>query len=129
MRRWLVSAAIIAAASFLSGCCTNGCFVLTGEAYRKLAHPEPKRKLWIKDGTSDVQRQTDWFDCGGSKTGNFHPDSLVVDTTQKENGVTREQALMLIYDDVQRCMLRKDYRYIGACDTEIRRTMPACGAP
>lgn len=129
MRRWPTNAALFTIIFGVSGCCPNGCFVLTGDAYRALAFPEPKRKLWTKDGISDAQRQADWFDCGGSDTGNFSPESLLVDRVQRENRVTRDEARMLIYDNIQRCMLRKGYRYTGACDTEIRRTMPACGAP
>lgn len=35
-----------------------------------------------------------------------------------------------LYLELQRCMLRKGYRYIGECrDNERSRSLPACGAP
>jgi hypothetical protein len=129
MNRFPAYVAIILGAVAVSGCCPNGCFVLSGAAYRELAFPEPKRKRWERAGASDTQRQADWFACGGSDTGNFSPEATLLDRVQETHKVSQMEAYSLIYDDVQRCMLRKGYHYIGACDTEIRRTMPACGAP
>ena len=54
---------------WLSGCCPNGCFVLTGEAYRELAYPKPMRDRWIKEGASENDRVRDWEACGGAKNG------------------------------------------------------------
>lgn len=129
MNSCLKQLTVFAYAITIWGCCPNGCFVLTGDAYRTLARPEPLRKLWERSDTSDPQRQADWYACGGSHTGNFTPESTLLDQVQRDKGIRRLDAYSLIYDDVQRCMLRKGYRYTGACDTEIRRTMPACGAP
>jgi hypothetical protein len=113
----------------LTGCCPNGCFVLSGDAYRALAFPEPMRKRWARDATTDEQRQADWFECGGADTGNFVPQLSLIEQVQHEKGIDYSEARERIFNDLQRCMLRKGYRYTARCDLEVFRAMPACGAP
>ncbi len=129
MRKLVAGAATFASLLLLSGCCPNGCFVLTGDAYRALAFPEPIRERWFKEDITDQRRQTDWFECGGSETGNFSPDSNLLERIQKKFGISDLKAHDMIFRDVQRCMLRKGYRYTGKCDLDVLRAMPACGAP
>lgn len=129
MKRSLSLFFLATAAILLAGCCPNGCFVLTGDAYRALAHPEPIRKRWERANTPDAQRQTDWQECGGSGTGNFSPESSLVDRVKSRYGVNELKAQNLIFHDVQRCMLRKGYHYTGSCHLEVLREMPGCGAP
>ena len=129
MYRSSIRNVMLASLISLTGCCLNGCFVLTGDAYRALAFPEPIRKRWVRADTDDVQRQADWFECGGSKTGNFAPESTLVESVQKERGVSELATHRFLFHEVQRCMLRKDYRYTGKCDLDVLKAMPACGAP
>ncbi len=114
----------------LSGCCPDGCFVLSGEAYRKLAYPPPLRDQWVKSDASKEQRAEDWRFCGGSKDGNFAPDPIQVQRKREPNEPDVLNARGRLYADLQRCMLRNGYRYAGKCyDNNISRSMPACGAP
>ncbi len=129
MNRFPAYVAIILGAVAVSGCCPNGCFVLTGDAYRALAFPEPIRKRWVRADTDDIQRQADWFECGGSETGNFAPESTLVERVQKERGVSELATHRFLFHEVQRCMLRKGYQYTGKCDLDVLKAMPACGAP
>ncbi len=114
----------------LAGCCPNGCFVLTGEAYRALAYPKPMINSWEKENTPAERRKTDWELCGGSEKGNFSPqgEDLIAEKRPEERDSVK--AHRRLYLNLERCMLRKGYRYVGICrDNEISRTSPACGAP
>jgi hypothetical protein len=32
------------------------------------------------------------------------------------------------FDQIQRCMLKKSYHYLGQCDNEMAKTSPGCDA-
>ncbi len=112
----------------LSGCCPNGCFVLSGEAYRKLAYPPPLVNDWVKDGVSVGERKADWEKCGGSIDGNFTPYDYQIDDEKKFEGEEFIHVHRRLYRNLQRCMLRNGYRFTGKCDNAIARALPACGA-
>ncbi len=114
----------------LSGCCPNGCFVLSGEAYRKLAYPPPLVNDWVKDGVTVGERKVDWEKCGGFRTGNFSPHDWQIDAERRSKEEDFIDIHDRIYRNLQRCMRRNGYRYAGKCyDNDISRSMPACGAP
>jgi len=114
----------------LAGCCPNGCFVLTGPAFEALANPRPMREDWNKNNASDEARRTDWENCGGYRNGNFVPLIELVRKERRPEEKSDSPAYDRLYLELQRCMLRKGYPYIGKCyDNEISRSLPACGAP
>jgi hypothetical protein len=114
----------------LSACCPNGCFVLSGEAFEALANPRPMREDWSKTGRSDAERRSDWENCGGHKNGNFLPKDEVVKKVRRPGETGESPALDRLYLELQRCMKRLGYQYIGKChDNEISRSLPACGGP
>ena len=114
----------------LAGCCPNGCFVLSGAAFKALAHPTPMREQWSRSDRSDAERRLDWKNCGGSQYGNFSPTQEAVDKERRSEETSDMPATKRMYLELQRCMLRKGYQYIGICyDNEISLTLPACGAP
>ena len=96
---------------WLSGCCPNGCFVLTGEAYRELAYPKPRRDRWIKEGASENDRAQDWEACGGAKNGNFSPYEKTRNAEQRADEKDFINAYQRLLNNVQRCMRTKGYRY------------------
>lgn len=114
----------------LAGCCPNGCFVLSGPAFKALAHPTPMREQWSRSDRSDADRRLDWESCGGYKDGGFSPkkELLEKERTSEEKDIFPAHDRLFL--ELQRCMLRKGYQYIGKCyDNEISRALPACGAP
>ncbi len=114
----------------LAACCPNGCFVLSGPAYKALAHPRPMREDWLKAGNNDTERRSDWEICGGYENGNFVPDIELLRKEKRADESNTQGARHRLFLELQRCMLRKGYQYIGKCyDNEISRALPACGAP
>lgn len=91
------------------------------EAERALLHPTPIRDQWERPGSTNDARRGDWVECGGNDTGGYHVDwkfegSIADETRRIDHGI-------------QRCMLKKGYRYTGACNNEITMAFPGCGAP
>jgi hypothetical protein len=114
----------------LSACCPNGCFVLSGAAFEALANPSPMREDWSNSGRSDAERRSDWQNCGGYADGNFSPKTEIVRREQRPDEKDGSPAYDRLYLELQRCMKRLGYQYIGKChDNEISRSLPACGAP
>ncbi len=114
----------------LSACCPNGCFVLSGAAFEALARPSPMREDWSKSGRSDAERRSDWEKCGGYENGNFIPKIEITQKEQRPEEKDDSAAHNRLYRELQRCMKRLGYQYIGKCyDNEISRSLPACGAP
>ncbi len=114
----------------LSACCPNGCFVLSGAAFEALARPSPMREDWSKPSHSDAERRSDWEACGGDENGNFVPEHELLKKEQRPDEKDGTQAQRRLYRELQRCMKRLGYEYIGKCyDNEISRSLPACGAP
>ena len=114
----------------LAGCCPNGCFVLSGAAFQALANPTPMREQWSRSDRSDAERRSDWEICGGYENGNFVPDIELLKKEKRANESDTQGARHRLFLELQRCMLRNGYKYIGICyDNEISRTLPACGAP
>ena len=67
----------ILSALLTGGCCPNGCFVLSGDAYLALAYSTLWHDRWEKEGTSTQVRHDDWIACGGDKNGNFAPEKKI----------------------------------------------------
>ncbi len=97
----------IATSITLSGCCPSGCFVLHGEAYRKLAHPDPARDSWGNAQTSDQQRSADWIECGGDSEGWFSPSTAAL----KEEQLPEEK-------DIYRAHYRLNKRLLSCMETK-----------
>jgi hypothetical protein len=114
----------------LSACCPNGCFVLSGAAFEALAYPTPLREQWFSLDRSDAERRLDWEGCGGYKDGGFSPKEELIEQEKRSHEKDILPAHHRLYLELQRCMKRLGYQYIGKChDNEISRSLPACGAP
>lgn len=73
-------------------------------------------------------RRGDWVDCGGTSAGDFSPYIGLLNKERRlgEKGI--DAAYSRLDNELQRCMIKKGYRYTGKC-SEISRASPACGAP
>ncbi len=80
------------------------------EALEASNHPTPLIAYWDKTGIITENKTQDWVECGGSRDGNY-------------------AASESDFDQIQRCMLKKSYHYMGKCDNEIMKATPGCGAP
>jgi hypothetical protein len=99
--------------SLLMGCCPNGCFVIHGDAYEKLAHPKPYIELWEKAGASEGQRAIDWLECGGASNGDFSPAIARLKEEKRPEESGRDAAYFRLQQKLKHCMVAKDYRYMG----------------
>lgn len=130
MNRSLKIPIVVGVFSTLMGCCPNGCFVLTGPAFEALAHPTPLREQWSRLDKSDAERGPDWEKCGGYKDGGFSPKEELLAKERAPDEKNIFAAHDRLYRELQRCMIRNGYAFIGECyDNEISRSLPACGAP
>ena len=88
------------------------------------------REDWSSSDKSDAERRLDWENCGGYKNGNFVPKIELIKKEQRAEETSGSPAYDRLYLELQRCMLRNGYHYIGKCyDNEISRALPACGSP
>ena len=110
-KRHLLCIAITAAIG-LSGCCPSGCFVLHGEAYQKLAHPDPARDSWGHAEKSDQQRSADWIDCGGDSKGWFSPSTAALKQEQLPEEKDIYRAHYRLNKRLLSCMEDKGYKRI-----------------
>lgn len=115
--------------ALLMGCCPNGCFVLHGDAYERLAHPKPYIENWVKSGTAPDVRKQEAMDCDSGFR--FSPQFISENRVKADqgSGETESDAYRRLFYDWQRCMLKKGYRYTGYCSVEYAKEAPACGAP
>ncbi len=129
MKTIFFQAFAFAIALSLVGCCPNGCFVLTGEAYRQAAYPKPYLDKWEKPGATPEDRLQTSFDCGGGYT--THPGFSESRIAQERlTGESREDTYSRLFHAYERCLIAKGYHYAGECyDDKISRNKPACGAP
>lgn len=82
----------------------------------------PPRDYWSTEHVSVERRERDWADCGGDTQGQITQFNNIRDI-KKYRELTRN-----LHMEVQRCMLKKSYRYEGQC-IESNAHWPACGAP
>lgn len=113
---------VLCFSALLTGC-TFG-FVPTG-----LEPSRPYLTLWDKPVTVEGRRG-DWVECGGHSDGSFSPYIGLLNKERRPEEKDRSAAHSRLDHELQRCMLKKGYRYTGKCyDNEISRASPACGAP
>ena len=93
------------------------------ELYQRATNPSPLINDWFKSGVAEGGRLRDWVECGGSKNGWYYPDSSPEDSIYEYQKLSRAK-----HHQIQSCMLRKGYRYVGPCDTPTRKAWPGCVA-
>lgn len=99
------------------------------EAYQSLMHPKPYLQKWEKPGGTAEARIQSSADCGGGSGDKPGFSRSKIKEAQK-NDESEGQTYGRLFDEWERCMVRKGYRYTGECyDNEISRASPACGAP
>lgn len=129
MKTLLKEVFVVLNAGLLSACCPNGCFIVTGEAFEKLAHPVPHLEKWKKPGATPEIRLQASRECGGGNTNNPGFSAETVERARNK-GEARHDAYARLFRDYQRCLIAKGYKYVGECpDNEVARISPACGAP
>jgi hypothetical protein len=112
---------VVFATLTLHGCGVGGMWMNGNPFYGREPYIPP-RDYWVKKETLDSsQRSSDWIECGGDYQGggkDSFPESEMPEFLARKN----------YYKNIQRCMLKKSYRYVGRChDGNI--DYPACGAP
>jgi hypothetical protein len=75
------------------------------------------------------KRRQDSADCGGGASDSPGFNEKKVEKARRP-GETWLKAYGRLFDDWDRCMLKKGYRFTGKCyDNEVSKAKPACGAP
>lgn len=97
------------------------------EAYQKLMHPKPYLHYWEKSEMTSKGRRQDWMDCGGFNDGSFSPYIGRLKEEMRPEEKDHSAAHLRLENDLQRCMIKKGYRFTGECS--YRKNFPACGAP
>jgi hypothetical protein len=72
-------------------------------------------------------RMSDWLACGGNKKGGFYRDLAKELPNESPNESHDRQSA-----DLQRCLIRRGYRYLFAekiCSLPNMKASPICGAP
>ena len=88
---------------------------------------KPYLQYWEKEGMTVEGRRDDWVECGGSSDGSFSPYIGLLNKERRPEEKDRSAAHYRLDNELQRCMLKKVYRYTGKCyDNEISRASPAC---
>ena len=122
-------ASLLVVSALLTGCCPNGCFVVHGDLYERLAHPKPYIENWEKLGADSAVRAQDAINCNSAFR--FVPQFIAqeqVEAARRADETENDTYHRLMYD-WQRCMIRKGYRYTGYCSAGYAKVAPACGAP
>ena len=96
-----------------TGCCPDGCFVVHGELYQRLAHPKPYIEFWEKTGVSEDQRSLDWVACGGASNGDFSPAIGRVKEEMRPDENDFNAAHKRLQEKLKHCMRGKGYEYRG----------------
>ena len=115
----------------LTGCCSSGCFIVSGKAFDELAYPKPYLQKWAKNGVSSVQRREDSVACGsvrdiaapesacwatskcppeGDRAPNFG--SMKIKSAQKK-GESEAATILRLSNEWKQCMLNSGYIYSG----------------
>ncbi len=98
------------------------------DLYNSVTKPGTTIEKWSLIGRTTEARLKDWMECGGTSGGRYGIEVFPDGESRTSKEIQRDS------DDLsrqtQRCMLKKNYQYIGECyDNKISRSLPACGAP
>ena len=129
MKSFSTYTAILLTSTTLLGCCPNGCFIVTGEAFRKAANPTPYLDQWEKPGATTEQLLQASAECGGGfgKRPGFSDEKIA---KARRPGDSEMDARSRAFIEYERCLIGKGLKYTGPCyDNEVSRRMPRCGAP
>jgi hypothetical protein len=109
------------AALGLHGCGVGGMWMNGNPFYGRESYMPP-RDYWVKkEAVDSSQRSSDWVACGGDYQGggqDSFPESDIPEFLARKNH----------YKNIQRCMLKNNYKYVGRCH-DGNMDYPACGAP
>ena len=98
------------------------------DLYNSVAKPGTVMEKWSLSGRTKETRLKDWKECGGMDGGYYGLRPLPDGQRRTDEQASKESSAL--FDEIQRCMLKKNYQYIGECyDNEVSRSLPACGAP
>lgn len=121
--------AMVLTSTTLLGCCPNGCFIVTGEAFRKAANPTPYLDQWVKPGVTKEQLLQTSAECGGGigERPGFSEEKIA---KVRQPGDSWMDAYSRLFIDYERCLIEKGFKYTGPCyNNEVSRRLPRCGAP
>ncbi len=98
------------------------------EAYDRLTKPGTAMQEWSLGDRSEDVRVKDWMECGGTSSGRYG--LVALPNGKRRTGEQIRQESDALFKEIQRCMLKKNYQFIGECyDNDVSRSLPACGAP
>jgi len=110
--------AVLAVLSGVTACGAGGLWMNGNPAATR--HLSPPGHEWTRPDASVLVRDLDWQACGGQRSGNISADRRGA-TPQEDAELSREKLYA-----AQRCMLGKEYHYIGSCEGDIPGRYPAC---
>lgn len=126
MKRWILLCTISFFGFVISGC-INIEPALSGKAYEEYVKSiRPYIEYWEKYGVTREDRARDNLTCraGGVTAGGIYKPEF---DKARLPGEKEHETYSRLFDDWQRCMLKKGYRFTGPCyDNEVGRTSPAC---
>lgn len=94
------------------------------EAEKALYHPTPLRDYWSNTEIQTGDLNQAWLDCGGDERGGYINAQRRADESNASFIERNDEA----FDSLQRCMMKKNYRYDGPCEPPSWRAAPACQA-
>ena len=106
-------ATLLTCIALSTGCCPDGCFVVHGDLYQRLAHPKPYIEFWEKTGVSAEQRSLDWVACGGTSNGNFSPTIGRIKEEMRPDEHDFNTAHKRLQNKLENCMYVRGYEYMG----------------
>ena len=107
----------------LYGCGIGGYWMNGNPAFLDIPYIPP-RDYWVKaEPVNQLQRSRDWIECGGDQRGGGDDRWIKFPNNDKASIDARKH----YFKEIQRCMLRKSYRYAGECN-EFYKNYPACGS-
>lgn len=109
----------------VTGCVTGG-IPFVGNKPELFA---PRIESWIKSDISAEQRVLDSIDCKGNENGDPVFSQVNIQEAMQPEDKDQWAARERLYDNWERCMLNKGYKYIGKCypGDSVSRSRPACG--
>lgn len=115
---------VFIAALTLHGCGIGGMWMNGNPFYGREPYI-PFRDYWVKEEPVNfLQRSNDWIECGGDHRGGGNTRWSKFPGSDRASIDARND----YFNEMQRCMLRKGYFYVGVC-RESNADYPACGAP
>lgn len=81
------------------------------DLYNSVAKPGTVMEKWSLSGRTEEGRLKDWMECGGTSGGRYGLVALPNGQRRTDEQASKESSAL--FREIQRCMLKKNYQYIG----------------